>query len=301
MKYHVPVLLKPPVEALQVKPDGVYADLTFGGGGHTREVLSRLGDKGRLMAFDQDDDAMNNMPDDQRVIPVHANFRYVYRLMKCYNFSGCDGILADLGISSWQIDEKERGFSFRFDAELDMRMNRNAGVSAKGILSHYSYAQLKTLFRNYGELKNAGVIAGKIVDAREQRPISTTGDLVSILSPVFKKGAEHKFLARVFQALRIEVNGEMDALREMLMKSVECLVPGGRLVVLSYHSLEDRMVKNFMRAGNIDGHIEKDFYGNQISPIDVITRKPVQAGPEEINENPRARSVKMRVAERKKQ
>jgi 16S rRNA (cytosine1402-N4)-methyltransferase len=300
MKYHVPVLLKPSVEALQVKPDGIYADLTFGGGGHTREIMSRLGEDGRLMVFDQDADALNNLPDDPRIIPVHANFRYIRQFMLYHELPGFNGILADLGISSWQIDEKERGFSFRFNAELDMRMNRETGVSAKDILNHYSGDQLRSLFRTYGELKNAGLLANRIIAARDEKPVETTGDLVDILSPVLKKGAEHKFLARVFQALRIEVNKEMEALREMLKKSIDCLLPGGRLVVLSYHSLEDRMVKNFMRAGNVEGEIQKDFYGNQISPLHVITKKPVQAGEDEINQNPRARSVKMRVAERKK-
>lgn len=297
MKYHVPVLLKKSIDALDVKSDGVYADLTFGGGGHSAEILRRLGDDGRLMVFDQDADALQNLPDDHRVVPVHANFRYLRQFMRYHGLQGFDGILADLGISSWQIDKKERGFSFRFDADLDMRMNEQAPMTAADILNDYPKDKLTTILRTYGELKNARSVADKIFTARNEKPLRTTGQLTEVLTPLAKKGAEHKFFAKVFQALRIEVNQEMEALKEMLAQTVECLKPGGKLVILSYHSLEDRLVKNFFRAGNIEGNIEKDFYGNQISPFAQVSRKPVQADEEDISHNPRARSVKMRIAE----
>ncbi|MEA3447282.1 MAG: 16S rRNA (cytosine(1402)-N(4))-methyltransferase RsmH [Bacteroidota bacterium] len=299
MSYHVPVLLTKAVDALNVKPDGKYADLTFGGGGHSQLILSQL-KKGTLMVFDQDEDALKNIPDAKNIIAVHANFRYIKQFMRYYQIDLFDGIIADLGVSSWQIDEKERGFSFRFDAELDMRMNPDDVIKAKDVIDNYDEGNLIRIFRNYGELKNAGQIAQRIVKARKIGHIKTTGDLKELLSPLVAQHIEHKFFARVFQALRIEVNQEMEALKEFLAMVPDVLKPGGRLVVLSYHSLEDRLVKNFIRAGNPDGKIEKDFFGNFINPVKAITKKPVQADEKETDENPRARSVKMRIAEMKK-
>ncbi|MFO7790903.1 MAG: 16S rRNA (cytosine(1402)-N(4))-methyltransferase RsmH [Bacteroidota bacterium] len=298
MSYHVPVLLKEAINALNVKSDGTYADLTFGGGGHSVELLSHL-KNGKLMVFDQDNEAFKNLGDNKNVIPVHANFRYIRQFMRYHNIKGFDGIIADLGVSSWQIDQEKRGFSFRFDAELDMRMNPDAPLKAKDIINGYSKEQLIRVFKEYGELKNAGVIVRKIIDARNTGNINTTGDLKELLSPMFRKGTENKFLARVFQALRIEVNQEIESLKDFLKVSPLILKQGGRLVTLSYHSLEDRLVKNMMRFGNIEGEVKKDFYGNVITPFKQITRKPIQADDEEIKRNQRARSVKMRIAELK--
>ncbi len=299
MSYHVPVLLKKAIDALKVKPDGKYADLTFGGGGHSHLILSQL-KSGTLMVFDQDADALKNLPDTKNVISVHANFRYIKQFMRYYQIDLFDGIIADLGVSSWQIDQKERGFSFRFDADLDMRMNPDDHVKAKDIIENYDEGNLTRVFRTYAELKNAGEIARRIINARKKKNIQTTGDLKNLLSPLFNKHAENKFLARVFQAIRIEVNQEIEALRDFLVLVPEVMKPGGRLVILSYHSLEDRLVKNFIRAGNPQGKIEKDFYGNIINPVKAITRKPLQADDTEIENNPRARSVKMRIAKMKR-
>ncbi len=298
MSYHVPVLLKKAVDALNVKPNGVYADLTFGGGGHSEQILSQL-ESGTLMVFDQDKDALKNIPDSKNIIAVHANFRYIRQFMRYYQIDFFDGIIADLGISSWQIDKKERGFSFRFDADLDMRMNPDDAVKAKDIINNYDEGNLIRIFRDYGELKNAGQIAKRIVDARKLDEIKTTDDLKNLLSPMVNKHTAHKYFARVFQALRIEVNQELKALEVFLSIVPEVLRPGGRLVILSYHSLEDRLVKNFIRAGNTHGKIEKDFFGNVINPVKAITKKPLQADDKEIEKNPRARSVKMRIAEMK--
>ncbi len=296
MSYHVPVLLSEAVDALNVKPNGMYADLTFGGGGHSDRILSQL-DKGKLMVFDQDAEALKNLSDNKNIIPVHANFRYIKNFMRYHHIDFFDGIIADLGVSSWQIDQKGRGFSFRFDAELDMRMNSDAPVSAKDVLNEYAEKDLINIFRAYGELKNARGIAGRIIEARKSKKINTTMDLKELLSPLFSQHTENKFLARVFQALRIEVNQEMQALTDFLVLVPDILKPGGRMVVLSYHSLEDRLVKNFIRAGHPEGKIHKDFYGNVINPVKAITKKPLQADESEILENPRARSVKMRIAE----
>lgn len=298
MKYHIPVLLNSSVDGLHIKENGVYADLTFGGGGHSRKILSEM-KEGKLMVFDQDKDAFNNLPEDKRLITVHSNFRYLENFVRYHDLGALDGILADLGISSWQIDQKERGFSFRFDAELDMRMNSGAYLKASDVINEYNQKELLRIFRDYGEIKNAGRVVKAIESERRKRKIINTGDLTDILKPMTKRNQENKFYSKVFQALRIEVNQELDALKEMLLQTERCLKPGGRLVVLSYHSLEDRLVKNFMKTGNLSGKQEKDFYGNVISPFRMITKKPEMADFKEIEENSRARSVRLRIAELK--
>jgi 16S rRNA (cytosine1402-N4)-methyltransferase len=296
--YHNPVLLKESIEALNICPGGTYVDVTYGGGGHSNEILKSLNEAGRLLAFDQDLDALENKMDDDRLVLIQQNFRYLINYVKFYNELPVDGILADLGVSSHQFDHADRGFSTRFEGVLDMRMDRDSEVTAESIVNTYEYQDLIDIFRNYGELNNAGRIAEKIINERKVEEITTTHKLKDVLDVVAEKGKENKFYARVFQALRIEVNDEMGALKEMLRQSVEVLKPGGRLVVISYHSLEDRLVKNFMKSGNFEGKIEKDFYGNPQVPFKLISRKPITPNEKEIDENSRARSAKLRIAEK---
>lgn len=297
MAYHNPVLLQSSVDYLVTNPDGTYVDVTYGGGGHSREILSRLG-SGRLIAFDQDSDAQANLVEDERFTFVPSNFKNLSRFLKYHQAYPVDGILADLGVSSHQFDTPERGFSYREDGVLDMRMNTNAGKSAQDIVNQYDEQALSQIFYRYGELSDGRTLARRIVKAREERPIRTTQELFEALKLSLPRGRENKSLSRIFQALRIEVNQEMEALEAFLTQTVEALKIGGRLVVISYHSLEDRMVKNFMRAGNFSGEVEKDFYGNPQTPFKLITRKALVPDDEEINLNPRARSAKLRVAEK---
>jgi len=296
--YHNPVLLNECIEGLSINPKGIYVDVTFGGGGHSRAILEHL-TTGKLIGFDQDADAMQNLPQDDRFIFVNQNFRYLVNFLRLYKALPVDGILADLGISSHQIDMADRGFSTRFDAELDLRMDRKSGLTARQIVNQYSPDELKKIFVEYGELKHSFRIAQQLVSARDAEEITTTTRLKEILMPLAERGRENKFFAQVFQALRIEVNGELDALKEMLLQTTKVLKPGGRLVVLSYHSLEDRLVKNFVKTGNFEGIDHKDFYGNLLSPFKPLTRKPVVPGEEEIALNGRARSAKLRIAEKK--
>ena len=297
--YHTPALLEESVDGLRIAPSGVYLDLTFGGGGHSSEILNRLGAEGRLIAFDQDEDAVQNALDDSRFILIRSNFRYLKNFLRYYDIDEVDGVLADLGVSSHHFDDAERGFSFRFEGDLDMRMNRRADISAADILNGYDMEKLSDVFYHYGELKNARSIASAVVAFRDKEQISTTGQLIEILQPFAGRDRERKVLAQAFQALRIEVNREMDALKEMLQRSLEMLKPGGRISVISYHSLEDRLVKNFFRSGNFEGVIEKDFYGNPITPFELVNRKVIVPTEEEQYNNPRSRSAKLRIAEKK--
>ena len=294
---HVPVMFQEVMEGLRIKPEGKYVDLTFGGGGHSRGILERMGPDGRLYGFDQDLDTLAGAPDDPRFTFVRSNFRYLSNWMRYYDVEGLDGILADLGVSSHHLDTGERGFSFRYDAPLDMRMNQRARLMAREVVNTYSEEQLANILHLYGELAQCRRMAAALVKARAQAPIETTGQLADTMAPFFGRAREKKDLARVFQALRIEVNGEMKALKEMLTAATEVLCPGGRLVVLTYHSLEDRMVKNIMRSGNPEGSVEKDIYGNICSPLRTIG-KVQTPGDEELSENPRSRSAKLRVAEK---
>jgi len=296
--YHTPALLEASIDGLSLRPDGVYVDATFGGGGHSREILRRLGPEGRLYAFDQDEDAQANLPDDGRLVFVHGNFRYLKNFMRYHGVEQIDGLLADLGVSSHHFDDEGRGFSFRFDdGALDMRMNRRASLRAADVLATYSQEELASVLRRYGEFSQAGRAADLIVKARSQQPVETVARLREALAPVLQKDREKKELAKVFQALRIEVNGEMEALEQLLRQALELLRPGGRLAVISYHSLEDRMVKNFMRAGNFEGEVEQDFYGNRLSPLRSVGKVIVPTAAEEAA-NPRARSAKLRIAEK---
>lgn len=297
--YHTPALLSESIDGLHVIPSGVYVDVTFGGGGHSREILSRLGDDGRLIAFDQDKDAVQNVFDDSRFIFVRSNFRFLKNFLRYHEIEQVDGILADLGVSSHHFDDSARGFSFRFEGELDMRMNRYAHKKAADILNEYTEEKLADLFFLYGELRNARKIASAIVAFRETKKMAETKDLLSVLEPFAFRDREKKILAQAFQALRIEVNGEMEALKEMLAQAQQVLKPGGRLSVISYHSLEDRLVKNFFRTGNFEGDLIKDFYGNVETPFALINRKVIVPSDEEQLRNPRARSAKLRVAEKK--
>jgi 16S rRNA (cytosine1402-N4)-methyltransferase len=297
--YHIPVLLQETVDGLNINPDGIYVDVTFGGGGHSREILSRLSPKGHLYSFDQDEDAEQNIIQDNRFTFVRSNFRYIKNWMRYYGIEQVDGILADLGVSSHHFDAQERGFSFRFDAPLDMRMNQKAQRTAADILNEYSEAQLADLFYLYGELKNARKIAAAVVKNRNNQRIETTGDLMNIIKVFFERDREKKELAKVFQALRIEVNQEMQALKEMLTASAMLLKTGGRLSVLTYHSLEDRMVKNLIKTGNVEGHVEKDFFGNTNAPLKMVNNKVIIASEEEQTRNPRSRSAKLRIGEKK--
>lgn len=295
--YHIPALLTETVDGLNIRPDGVYVDVTFGGGGHSREILARLGEQGRLFGFDQDIDTLKNIPDDKRFTFVRSNFRYLKNFLKYHGIDAVDGILADLGVSSHHFDDAERGFSFRFDGELDMRMNKAARLSASAVLNTYTEEALADVFFLYGELHNSRKIARTIVQARAKQPVERISQFIEILKPFFGKEKEKKDMARVFQALRIETNKEMDVLRDLLEQSIEMLNPEGRIAVLTYHSLEDRLVKNFFRSGNLEGKVEKDFFGNVISPLRPVNNKVIVATDEEVELNPRARSAKLRVAE----
>lgn len=297
--YHIPVLLKDSVDGLQIKPDGVYADMTFGGGGHSREIVGRLGKGGHLYAFDQDADAEQNAVPDDRFTFVRSNFRYLKNWMRYYDVDRLDGVLADLGVSSHHFDAPDRGFSFRFDGALDMRMNQRAKLTAADVVNDYPEERLADIFYLYGELKNARRLASSIVKARNGRRIETIADFLDVVKGMFGQDREKKELAKVFQALRIEVNQEMDALREMLAAAAELIRPGGRLVVLTYHSLEDRMVKNLIKAGNVEGRQEKDFFGNVKCPFRAVNNKVIVADEEEQLRNPRSRSAKLRIAEKK--
>lgn len=298
MSYHNPVLLQTSIDNLVTNPSGTYVDVTFGGGGHSRAILSRLNGNGRLIAFDQDEDSHANLIDDERFQFVPSNFKNLKRFLQYHKAYPADGILADLGISSHQIDTAERGFSFSKDGALDMRMNAQSGISAKEIVNEWDEQQLSRIFYNYGELREGRSLAKQIVRKRSEGAIETTLQLSDVLKTCLPKGKENKYLAKIFQALRIEVNKEMEVLESFLTQTTEALKPGGRLVIIAYHSLEDRMVKNFMRSGNLTGEIEKDFFGNPLSPFKVISRKAIVPDDEEIMTNPRARSAKLRVAER---
>ncbi len=295
--YHLPVMAEECIEGLAIREDGVYVDATFGGGGHSKGILERLGGQGRLFGFDQDQDAEKNALKDDRFTFVAGNFRYIKRFLKLYGVKEIDGLLADLGVSSHQFDEASRGFSYRFDNELDMRMNVHDDITAAKVVNDYPADYLQDMFSQYGEVRNARTLAQRIVEQRQHRPINTIGDLLSVIDPIIR-GHRNRYLAQVFQAIRMEVNEEVPALDEMLQQALELLKPGGRLVVLSYHSIEDRVVKNFMKTGNIEGRIDKDFYGNIYRPFKLITRKALTPGEEEIQRNPRARSAKLRIAEK---
>ena len=316
--YHVPVLLKESVNGLHIKPNGIYVDVTFGGGGHSREILSRLGADGHLFSFDQDADAENNIfedrgdakdcsneqkgkrfVDDSRFTFIRSNFRFLKNWMQYYGIEQIDGLLGDLGVSSHHFDDESRGFSFRFDAPLDMRMNKRAGKTAADIVNEYDEEQLANLFYIYGELKNSRRIASALTNVRRQKPIATTSDFISAVEPLFKREREKKDMAKLFQALRIEVNHEMTALKEMLMAATDVMKPGGRLSIITYHSLEDRIVKNIMKTGNIEGKVEQDFFGHIDSPYKLINNKVIVPSEEEQSQNPRSRSAKLRIAERK--
>jgi 16S rRNA (cytosine1402-N4)-methyltransferase len=296
--YHVPVLLKESVDGLDIKPDGIYVDVTFGGGGHSREILSRLGKNGHLYSFDQDEDAERNILNDNRFTFVRSNFRYLRNWMRYYHVEQIDGLLADLGVSSHHFDDETRGFSFRFDAPLDMRMNKRSGTTAAEILNNYNEDQLADIFYIYGELKNARRIASAIVKARPEKAIETTADLMQATESLFQHEREKKETAKLFQALRIEVNHEMDALKEMLYGAQEVLREGGRLSVITYHSLEDRIVKNIMKAGNAEGKVRQDFFGRIEAPFQQISNKVIIPDEEEQQRNPRSRSAKLRIAEK---
>jgi len=298
-KYHTPVMLKECIEGLNIRPEGTYVDVTFGGGGHSRRILKHLNKEGRLLAFDQDADAQQNLIDDERFTFADQNFRYLKNFCRLHNAIPVDGILADLGVSSYQFDQAERGFSIRFDAELDMRMNQLATLSAKDVVNTYSEAELHRIFGIYGEIQNARSLANTIVTSRLNAPIVTVADLKNAISNRIPKGKENKYLAQVFQALRIEVNQELEALKDFLIQSAEVLVSGGRLVVMSYHSLEDRLVKNFIAKGKFSGEVEKDLYGNDQKPFDAVSRGVITATEDEIKNNNRARSAKLRIAVKK--
>jgi 16S rRNA (cytosine1402-N4)-methyltransferase len=296
--YHVPVLLKESVDGLAIRPDGIYVDVTFGGGGHSKEILQRLGKNGHLYSFDQDADAERNIPGDERFTFVRSNFRYLRNWMRYYGVEQIDGLLADLGVSSHHLDDETRGFSFRFDAALDMRMNTKGGTTAAEIVNKADEQKLADIFYLYGELKSARRIASAIVKARTAKPIVTTHDLLHVTEHLFQREHEKKDAARMFQALRIEVNHEMDALKEMLLAATDLIKPGGRLSVITYHSLEDRIVKNVMKAGNTEGKIQQDFYGRIDTPFKAVNGKVIVPNNEEQQENPRSRSAKLRIAEK---
>ncbi|MGI6243240.1 MAG: 16S rRNA (cytosine(1402)-N(4))-methyltransferase RsmH [Prevotella sp.] len=300
--YHVPVLLKDSVDGLAIKPDGIYVDVTFGGGGHSREILSRLGENGHLYSFDQDADAEKNFhsstSEPQNFTFVRSNFRYLKNWMRYYGVEHIDGLLGDLGVSSHHFDDETRGFSFRFDAPLDMRMNRRAGQTAADIVNNYEEEQLADIFYLYGELKSSRRIASTLIKARTQKAILTTQDFIHAVEPLFKREREKKDMAKLFQALRIEVNQEMSALKEMLASATALLAPGGRLSIITYHSLEDRIVKNLMKTGNAEGKVRKDFFGRTECPFKLINNKVIVPSDEEQTQNPRSRSAKLRIAEK---
>lgn len=296
--YHIPALLDASLSGLDIKPDGTYVDVTFGGGGHSRAIMQRLGEKGRLYGFDQDSDALANKIDDSRFTFVYSNFRFLRNFLRYYGVDSVDGILADLGVSFHHFDDPDRGFSFRWEGPLDMRMNRRATRSAEWYVNNWSEEQLADAFHLYGELKNARRFAAAIVKARATAPITTVEQLLSAVSKLINPRKEKKELAQLFQALRIVVNHEIEVLQSFLTQSLQVLKPGGRLVVITYHSLEDRLVKNFMRTGNLEGRVTQDFYGRNLSPFRLLTSKPTVADEEEVERNPRARSAKLRVAEK---
>jgi len=298
MPYHKPVLLKQSIDGLKINPDGIYVDLTFGGGGHARAILDSL-ENGKLIAFDQDEDAVKNRIDDSRFVFINHNFRFLKHFLVYYNIEKVDGILGDLGVSSHQFDSPDRGFSFRWEqSHLDMRMNRNVDFTARDIINSYNEKQLEEVLHQYGEIDNARRIAERVVKRREAKTIESMDDLTGILSDQAPRNRENKFMAKIFQALRIEVNKEMESLKHVLNQSVNVLAKGGRLVIISYHSLEDRMVKNFIKSGNFAGNIQKDFFGNAKTPLKQVNRKPIVPGQEEIENNNRARSAKLRIAEK---
>lgn len=295
--YHIPVLLNESVDGLNIKEEGVYVDVTYGGGGHAAEILKRF-ENGSLIAFDQDEEAIANQLGDERLVLINQNFRFMKNFLKLYKVVPVKGILADLGISSHQIDEPERGFSVRYDADLDLRMDKKKELSGKKLVNEYTVRQLKEIFSSYGDLRNAFQIAKFIDTARQEKEIHTTNELKAAIERLAPRGLENRFFARVFQAIRIEVNDELGALKEFLKQSVEVLDSGGRLVVISYHSLEDRLVKNFVKSGNFEGEIEKDFFGNPLVSFKLINRKPIVPSDQEIEQNPRARSAKLRIVEK---
>ncbi len=297
-EYHIPALLEETIKGLNINPEGIYVDVTFGGGGHSRAIMEKLGTKGRLLSFDQDMDTWANRLDDKRFTFVHSNFSFLKNFLRYYGVGKVDGILADLGVSFHHFDDSERGFSFRHDSRLDMRMNRDSKVDASAVVNTYDEERLASLLYLYGELKASRRMASAIVKARANGEIATTGQLVEVVAPFIRKSQEKKELAQVFQALRIEVNHEIDALRHLLNQSLEVLNPGGRLVIITYHSLEDRLVKNFMRSGNVEGKIDKDFYGRVNTPWRLINNKVIVASNAEVEQNPRSRSAKLRIAER---
>ncbi len=297
--YHVPVLMKDSVDGLNISSGGIYVDVTFGGGGHSREILSRLDADGHLYSFDQDADAEKNIINDGRLTFVRSNFRYLKNWMRYYGVDHIDGLLADLGVSSHHFDDESRGFSFRFDAPLDMRMNKRDGMTAADVVNTYDEERLADVFYLYGELKNSRKIAAALVKARATRKIATTQDFIGAVESLFRREREKKDMAKLFQALRIEVNNEMTALKEMLKAATELLRPGGRLSVITYHSLEDRIVKNVMKTGNPEGKVKQDFYGRVETPFVLINNKVITPGEEELENNPRSRSAKLRIAEKK--
>lgn len=297
--YHIPALLPQVIDALNISPSGTYADATFGGGGHSRAILNELGPQGKLYVFDQDEEALANAPDDSRLTAIHGNFRYISQYLRFYGVKGkVNGILADLGVSFHHFDSAERGFSFRFDGPLDMRMNRRALRTAADLLNNESEEELTNIFHLYGELRQARKLAAAIIRARAAQPVETINRLLEIIRPHISPKAEKKELAQVFQALRIVVNDEIKALEQLLQRSLQSLETGGRLAIITYHSLEDRLVKNFMKTGRIDGSEQKDFFGRNLSPMKLLTSKPITASDEEIENNPRSRSAKLRVAEK---
>ena len=296
--YHISVMLNSSVDGLGIKPDGIYVDLTFGGGGHSQEILNRLGDKGRLLAFDQDKDTFKNKIQDSRFELVYGNFNFLKNYLKYHKAPLVDGILADLGVSSHHFNEEDRGFSFRYDAPLDMRMNQNGELSAKVVVNEYTEAQLLDVFWQYGEVKNARKLVDTIIRSRTEKKINTTLELTKVIESCARKHKEHKYFAQVFQAIRIEVNQELEVLKNMLLQTEKVIKPGGRLVVLTYHSLEDRLVKNYIKKGKFSGDVEKDFYGNFKRPFIEINRKVIVPTEQELEENVRSRSAKLRIAER---
>ena len=297
--YHVPVLLNESIEGMNLQPGGIYVDVTFGGGGHSKEILRRMDADAHLYSFDQDEDAEKNIVNDKRFTFVRSNFRYLYNFLRYYGVEQVDAILADLGVSSHHFDDSERGFSFRFEGKLDMRMNKRSGMTAADVVNNYEEERLADIFYLYGELKNSRKLASAIVKSRSKQAIVTIGDFLEIVKPMFGREREKKELAKVFQALRIEVNQEMEALKEMLQAATEMLKPGGRLVVITYHSLEDRMVKNLMKTGNVEGKAVQDFFGNVQTDFRLINNKVIVASDEEVTRNPRSRSAKLRIAEKK--
>ena len=296
--YHVPVLLNESIDGMNLKPGGIYVDVTFGGGGHSKEILRRSDNSIRLFSFDQDEDAEKNIVNDKRFTFIRSNFRYLYNFLRYHNIDRVDAVLADLGVSSHHFDDSERGFSFRFDGKLDLRMNKRAGTTATDVVNTYDEERLANIFYLYGELKNSRKLASAIVKTRSSKPITTIGDFLDMVKPMFGREREKKELAKVFQALRIEVNQEMEALKEMLYAATEVLKPGGRLVVITYHSLEDRLVKNMMKTGNLEGKAEQDFFGNVQTPFRLVNIKVIVASEEEVSRNPRSRSAKLRIAEK---